>query len=147
MVLAPPGDICLRPVHELGFCRHDSVHLRLVPKVVPFVFAWGGKDVILLDIRQEIIITLVRLVTNRLVLLVLLTSNRLRFRSFRELSSALLQLSHEPELTRGVGRFPARGVVEFAWLVKHNIEGVLALFAPLTAAGSPRASLVRRRSL
>jgi hypothetical protein len=40
-----------------------------------------------------------------------------------------------------------RGVVEFAWLVKRSIEGVLALFAPLTAAGSPRASLVRRRSL
>jgi hypothetical protein len=51
MVLSPPGDGCLRPVHELGFCRHDSVHLRLVPKVVPFILAWGGKDVILLNIR------------------------------------------------------------------------------------------------
>jgi hypothetical protein len=147
MVLAPLGDGCLRLVHELGFCRHDSVHLHLVPKVVPFVFAWGGKDVILLDIRQKVIITLVRLVTSRLVLLVLLTSSRLRLQSSRELPSALLQLSHEPALTRRVGRFPARGVVEFARLVKRNIEGVLALFAPLSAAGSPRASLVRRRSL
>jgi hypothetical protein len=78
MVLAPPGDVCLRPVHELGFCRHDSVHLRLVPKVVPFVFAWGGKDVILLNIRRKVVITLVRLVASRLVLLVLLTSSWLR---------------------------------------------------------------------
>jgi hypothetical protein len=37
--------------------------------------------------------------------------------------------------------------VELARLVKCSIEGVLALFAPLTAAGSPRASLVRSRSL
>jgi hypothetical protein len=51
MVLAPPGDGHLRLVHELGFCRYDSVHLRLVPKVILFVFAWGGKDVILLNIR------------------------------------------------------------------------------------------------
>jgi hypothetical protein len=134
-------------VHELGLRRHDSVHLFLVPKVVPFVFARGGKDVILLDIRRKVAVALVRLVGNRLMLLVLLTSSRLRLRSSRELLSALLQLSHEPALTRGVDRFPARGAVEFAWLVKHNIEGVLALFAPLTAAGSPQASLVRRRSL
>jgi hypothetical protein len=147
MVLAPPGDGCLRPVHDLGLYRHDGVHLRLVPKVVPFVFAWGVKDVILLDIRRKVVITLVRLVASRLVLLVLLTSSRLRLRSSRKLPSVLLQLSHEPALTRGVGRFPARGVVEFARLVKCSIEGVLALFAPLTAAGSPRASLVRRRSL
>jgi hypothetical protein len=147
MVLAPPGDVCLRPVHELGFCRHDSVHLRLVPKVIPFVFAWGGKDVILLNIHREVVITLVRLASSRLMLLVLLTFSRLRLRRSRELPSALLQLSHEPALTRGVGRFPARGVVEFAWLVKRSIEGVFALFAPLTAADGPRASFVRRRSL
>jgi hypothetical protein len=42
------------------------------------------------------------------VLLVLLTFSRLRLRSSRELLSALLQLSHELTLTRGVGRFPAR---------------------------------------
>jgi hypothetical protein len=147
MVLAPPGDGCLRPVHELGFYRHDSIHLCLVPKVVPFILVWGGKDVILLNIRRKVFITLVWLVTSRLVLLVLLTSSQLCLRSFRELPSALLQLFHEPALTRGVGRLPARGVVEFARLVKRSIKGVLVLFAPLTAAGSPRASLVRRRSL
>jgi hypothetical protein len=81
------------------------------------------------------------------VLLVLLTSIRLRLRSSRELLSALLQLSHEKALTRGVGRFPASCAMEFARLVKRSIEGVLALLAPLTAAGSPQASLVRRRSL
>jgi hypothetical protein len=134
-------------VHELGFWRHDSVHLCLVPKVIPFVFAWGGKDVILLNIHRKVVIALVRLVASWLVLLVLLTSSRLRLRGSRELPSALLLLSHEPALTRGVGRFPARGVVEFAWLVKRSIEGVFSLFAPLTAAGSPQASLVRRRSL
>jgi hypothetical protein len=147
MVLAPPGDGCLRPVHELGFCRHDSVHLCLVPKVTHFVFAWVSKDVILLNIRRKVVVTLVWLVASRLMLLVLLTPSRLCLRGSRELPSALLQLSHEPALMRGVGRFPARGVVELARLVKCSIEGVLALFAPLTAAGSPRASLVRRRSL
>jgi hypothetical protein len=100
----------------------------------------------LLNIRREVII-LIRLASSRVTLLVLLTSSRLRLRRSRDLPSALLQLSHEPALTRGVGRFPARGGVELAWLVKCSIEGVLALFAPLTAAGSPRASLVRSRSL
>jgi hypothetical protein len=118
-----------------------------VSKVIPFVFARGGQDVILLDIHRKVVITLVRLVSSRLMLLVLLTSSRLRLRSSRELLSALLQLYHELTLTRGVGRFPTRGVMEFARLVKRNIEGVLALFAPLIAAGSPRASLVRRRLL
>jgi hypothetical protein len=117
-----------------------------MPKVVPFILAGGGKDVILVNIRWEVII-LIRLAPCRVMLLVLLTSSRLRLRCSRDLPSALLQLSHEPALTRGVGRFPARGVVELARLVKCGIKGVLALFAALTAAGSPRASLVRSRSL
>jgi hypothetical protein len=75
MVISPPGDGCLRPVHELGFCRHDSVHLRLVPKVVPFILAWGGKDVILLNIHRKVIITLARLASSQFMLLVLLTSS------------------------------------------------------------------------
>jgi hypothetical protein len=103
--------------------------------------------VILLDIRRKVVVTLVQLVGSWLVLLVLLTSSRLHLRSSRELLGALLKLSHEPALTRGVGRFPAGGAVEFARLVKRSIKGVLDLLAPLTAAGSPRASLVRRRSL
>jgi hypothetical protein len=37
--------------------------------------------------------------------------------------------------------------MEFARLVKRCLEGVLALLAALTAAGSPQASLVSRRSL
>jgi hypothetical protein len=117
-----------------------------MPKVVPFILAGGGKDVILLNIRREVIIS-IRFAPSWVTLLVLLTSSRLRLRRSRDLPSALLQLSHEPALTRGVGRFPARGIVEFARLVKRSIEGVLALFAPLTAVGSPRASLVRSRSL
>jgi hypothetical protein len=133
-------------MHELGFCRHYSVHLCLMPKVVPFILAGGGKDVILLNIHREVII-LIRLASSRVALLVLLTSSRLRLRCTRDLPSALLQLSHETALTRGVGRFPARGGVELTWLIKCSIEGVLALFAPMTAAGSPRASLVRSRSL
>jgi hypothetical protein len=144
MVFAPLGDGRLRPVHELGLCKHDGVHLRLVPKVVPFVFARGGKDVILLNIRRKVILTLILLVGSRLVLLVLLTFSRLCLQSSRELLSVLLQLSHEAALTCGVGRFPARGAVKFARLVKHSIEGVLALLAPLTAVGRPWASLVRR---
>jgi hypothetical protein len=50
-------------------------------------------------------------------------------------------------LTRGVGRFPTRGGVELTWLIKRCIESVLALFAPMAAAYSPRAFLVRSRSL
>jgi hypothetical protein len=107
-----------------------------MPKVVPFILAGGGKDVILLNIRREVII-LIRLASSRVVLLVLLTSSRLRLRRSRDLSSALLQLSHEMALTRGVGRFPTRGGVEFTRLIKCSIESVLALFAPMTAAGSP----------
>jgi hypothetical protein len=117
-----------------------------MPKVVPFILAGGSKDVILLNIRREVII-LIRLASRRVLLLVLLTSSQPHLRRSRDLPSALLQLSHEPALTRGVGRFPARGGVELARLVKCNIEGVLALFAPLTAASNPRASLVRSRSL
>jgi hypothetical protein len=64
-------------VHELGFRRHDVVHLCLVPKVIPFVFPQGGKDVVLLDIRREVVVALVRLLVSRLVLMVLLTSSRL----------------------------------------------------------------------
>jgi hypothetical protein len=37
--------------------------------------------------------------------------------------------------------------MEFAWLVERCVEGVFVIFAPLTAAGSPRASLVNRRPL
>jgi hypothetical protein len=133
-------------MHELGFCRHHNVHLGLMPKVVPFVLAGGSKDVILLNIRREVII-LIRLASSRALLLVLLTSSRLHLQRCRDLPSALLQLSHEPALMHGVGCFPARGIVELAQLVKCSIEGVLALFAPLTTAGSPRASLVRSRSL
>jgi hypothetical protein len=60
-----------------------------MPKVIPFILARGSKDVILLDIRQEVII-LIRLSSSRVVLLVLLTSSRLRLRRTRDLPSALL---------------------------------------------------------
>jgi hypothetical protein len=133
-------------MHELGLCRHHSVHLCLMPKIIPFFLAGGSEDVILLNICREVVI-LIRLPSSQALLLVLLTSSRLRLRCSRDLSSALLQLSHEPALTGGVGRFPAQGTVELAWLVKCSIEGALALFTPLTAAGSPQASLVRSRSL
>jgi hypothetical protein len=117
-----------------------------MPKVVHFILAGGGKDVILLNICREVII-LIRLASSRVALLVLLTSSRLRLRRTRDLPSVLLQLSHETALTRGMGRFPARGGVELTRLIKCSIEVVLALFAPMTAAGSPRAFLVRSRSL
>jgi hypothetical protein len=77
-------------MHELGLCGHDGVHLRLVPKVVPFVFPRGGEDIVLLDVRREVVVALVRLLGSRLVLVVLLTSSRLRLRDSRELLSALL---------------------------------------------------------
>jgi hypothetical protein len=133
-------------MNELGLRWHHIIHLCLVPKVVPFVLARGSEDVILLNIHREVVV-LIRLAPSQVLLLVLLTSSRLHLRCSGDLPSALLQLSHEPALARGVGRFPARGIVELARLVKCNIEDVFALFAPLTAAGSPRASLVRSRSL
>jgi hypothetical protein len=74
----PPSDGHLGPVHELGLHWHDGVHFRLVPKVVPFLFPWGGEDMVLLNVRQEVVITLVWLLDSRLMLVVLLTSSRLR---------------------------------------------------------------------
>jgi hypothetical protein len=117
-----------------------------MPKVIPFILAGGSKDMVLLNFHREVII-LVRLASSWVVLLVLLTSSRLRLRRTRDLPSALLQLSHEAALTHGVGRFPARGGVELTRLIKCSIEGVLALFALMTAADSPWASLVKSRSL
>jgi hypothetical protein len=108
-----------------------------VPKVVPFVFARGSKDVILLNIHQKGLLTLIWIVGSRLMLLVLLTFSRLCLQVSRELMSALLQLSHEAAPTRGMGHFPTRVAVELAWLVNCSIEGVLALLAPLTTARSP----------
>jgi hypothetical protein len=49
-----------------------------MPKVIPFILARGGKDVILLNIRREVIITLVRLTSSWIMSLVLLTSSGLR---------------------------------------------------------------------
>jgi hypothetical protein len=76
-------------MHELGFCGHYSVHLCLMPKVIPFILAGGSKDVILLNIRREVII-LIRLASSPVLLLVLLTSSRLRLRCSGDLPSALL---------------------------------------------------------
>jgi hypothetical protein len=64
-----------------------------VPKVVPFVFAQGSKDVILLSIRRKVLLTLIRIIRSRLMLLVLLTSSRLRLQASRELPSAAPALS------------------------------------------------------
>jgi hypothetical protein len=133
-------------MHELGFCRHHNIHLCLMPKVIPFILAQGSEDVILFHIRREVVI-LIRLALCRVTLLALLTFSRLRLWHTGNLPSALLQLSHETALTHGVGHFPAWGGVKFTRLIKHCIEGVLALFAPMTAACSPRASLVGSRSL
>jgi hypothetical protein len=49
-----------------------------VPKVIPFVFAWGSKDVILLNIHRKVLLSLIRIIGSRLMLLVLLTFSRLR---------------------------------------------------------------------
>jgi hypothetical protein len=61
-----------------------------MPKVVPFVFARGSKDVILLNIRRKVLLALIRIIRSRLMLLVLLTLSRLRLRASRKLPSALL---------------------------------------------------------
>jgi hypothetical protein len=113
MVLAPPSDSRLGSMHELGFCRHHSVYLCLMPKVVPFILVEGTEDVISLNICREVII-LIWLTSSRVLLLVLLTSSRLRLRRSGDMPSALLQLSYKPTLTRGVGRFPAWGIMELA---------------------------------
>jgi hypothetical protein len=77
-------------MHELGLCWHDGVHLRLVPKVISFVFPRGGEDMVLLDDCQELFVALIRLLGNQLALGVLLTSSRLHLRGSWELLSALL---------------------------------------------------------
>jgi hypothetical protein len=61
-----------------------------MPKVVPFVFARGSEDVVLLNIRRKVLLALIRIIRSRLMLLVLLTSSRLRLQASRELPSALL---------------------------------------------------------
>jgi hypothetical protein len=68
MILAPPGDRRLGPVHVLGLRWHDGVHLRFVPEIVPLVLLWSGEDVVLLEDGQIVILSLVRLPGNRLVL-------------------------------------------------------------------------------
>jgi hypothetical protein len=45
---------------------------------------------VLLDVRREVVVALVRLLDSQLMLMVLLTSSRLRLRGSRELLSALL---------------------------------------------------------
>jgi hypothetical protein len=45
---------------------------------------------VLLDVRREVVVALVRLLDSQLVVTVLLTSSRLRLRGSRELLSALL---------------------------------------------------------
>jgi hypothetical protein len=77
-------------VHVLGLWRHDGVHLRLIPKVIPFVFLRSGEDVVLLDDSWEVVVTLVRLLGGRLMLVVLLTFGRLLWWQTRELLSAQL---------------------------------------------------------
>jgi hypothetical protein len=77
-------------VHKLGLHWHDGIHLRLVPKVVPFVFPSSGEDVVLLDDSREVVVALIWLLGSRLGLVVLLTSSRLRLRGSRELLSTLL---------------------------------------------------------
>jgi hypothetical protein len=77
-------------VHVLGLRWHDSVHFRLVPKVIPFVFPRSGEDVVLLDDGREVVVALVWLLGSRLMLMVLLTSSRLCLRRSRELLSVLL---------------------------------------------------------
>jgi hypothetical protein len=45
---------------------------------------------VLIDVRREVVIALIRLLDSQLMLMVLLTSSRLRLRGSRELLSALL---------------------------------------------------------
>jgi hypothetical protein len=45
---------------------------------------------VLIDVRREVVVALIRLLDSQLMLMVLLTSSRLRLRGSRELLSALL---------------------------------------------------------
>jgi hypothetical protein len=51
-------------VHVLGLHWHDGVHLRFIPKVVPFVLLRSGEDVVLPDDGWEVIVSLVRLLAS-----------------------------------------------------------------------------------
>jgi hypothetical protein len=73
MILAPPCDCRIELVHVLGLPWHDGVHLRFMPKVVPLVLLRSGEDMVLLDDGRIVVITLVRLVSSRSVLVVILT--------------------------------------------------------------------------
>jgi hypothetical protein len=52
-----------------------------MPKFVPFVFAWGSEDVVLLNIYWKVLLTLIQIIRSWLMLLVLLTSSRLRLQA------------------------------------------------------------------
>jgi hypothetical protein len=77
-------------VHVLGFCGHGGIHLRFVPKFAPFVLFQSGEDVVLLDCSREVVVTLVRLLSSQLMLVVLMTFSRLHWQRTRELLSTLL---------------------------------------------------------
>jgi hypothetical protein len=55
-------------VHVLGLRWHDGIHLHFVPKVTPFVVIQSGEDMVLLDGSREVIVALVRLLSNRFTL-------------------------------------------------------------------------------
>jgi hypothetical protein len=87
MILVPPCDGYLRPVHVLGLHWHDGVHLRFVPKVIPFVLLWSGEAVVLLDDGWEVVVALVWLLGSQFMLVVLLTFSRMLWRHARVLTS------------------------------------------------------------
>jgi hypothetical protein len=59
MILTPPCDGCLRPVHVLGLRWHDNVHLSFILEVIPLVLLLGDNDVVLLDVGWIVILALV----------------------------------------------------------------------------------------
>jgi hypothetical protein len=50
MILMPPGDGHLGPVHELQFCWHDCVHLDAKPELVLCIFLLSSEDMVLLNV-------------------------------------------------------------------------------------------------
>jgi hypothetical protein len=90
MMLAPPCDGRLGPVHVLGLRWPEGIHLRFIPKVVPFVLLQSGEDVVQLDDGWEVVVTSVWLLGSQPMLVVLLIFSRLLWWRARELTSVQL---------------------------------------------------------
>jgi hypothetical protein len=112
MILAPPGDGRLGPVHVLRFRWHDRVHLDAKPRLILWILLLGGEHMILLYVG---LLRVVPSCLGRLPVLVSLHFSRQAWWWAWQLMVALLQVSGEAALPSSVSR----------WLTKYQVTRAL----------------------